>query len=282
MRSTLCVMFFSLAAAMASSLTVTPTTDTAALAAALGSGGGLTVNSVAILNGADQQFGTYTGFNSPPVTIGDGVVLSTGQVADVLPGSDADSDLGQPGTAEFDAYGPGRITNFTSSNDVAALQVNFTLAAPSQVGFKFVFGSIEFPVYTSEFTDAFLVFLDGTDASNQIVFDASGNPVQVGASFANVLTTADTNTVFSDPHGLLSLQTFTGNKVAAGNHSMIFEVGDVNDHALDSAVFIQGFGAGQGTGGTTPASTVPEPATFALLGFGFAAFAFKRWRQLMK
>jgi len=151
-------------------LTVTQTTNGTDLANALGRAG-LTINSVTVTNGAASQFGTYTGFTSPPVTLGNGVVLSTGQVSQVLPafnnglqgaGSTPNTDTGQPCTTEFNAYGPGHITNFGNSNDVARLQVNFTLSSPSQVGFNFAFGSVELPQFTNDFTDAFLAFLDGT------------------------------------------------------------------------------------------------------------------------
>src|SRR5262245_59421216 len=112
-----------LPATIALALTVTQTTDTTALATALG-GSGLTINSVSIGNGAASQFGTYTGFTSPPVTIGNGVVMSTGLVVQVTAafhsaGSSPSTDTGQPGTAAFNAYGPGHITNFSNSNDVA-------------------------------------------------------------------------------------------------------------------------------------------------------------------
>lgn len=262
-------------------LLITPTTNGAALAAALGGGGGLTINSVTITNGAASQFGTYTGFDSPPVTIGNGVVLSTGQASEVTAafhssGGSPSTNTGQPGTTEFNNYGSGHITNFSSSNDVAAILVNFTLSAPDQVGFDFVFGSVEFPVFTNSFTDAFVAFLDGSAPSNQIVFDASGNPVQVGTSFANALTTADTNTAFSNPHGLVKLQTFTMNQLAAGNHTILFETGDVNDHILDSAAFIANLHAGTGPGGTIPPT--PEPATLALAGTALAGIVVLRWR----
>lgn len=284
-KSLLHALSFAISATMiatAGPVSVIQTTNTSLLAAALGGGGGLTINSVTILNGAASQFGTYTSFNSPPVTIGDGIVMSSGQAAQVTAafhsvGGSPSTDTGQPGTAEFNAYGPGHITNFSASFDVAALQVNFTLSSASQIGFQFVFGSVEYPVFTSNFTDAFLAFLDGTGTANQIVFDSFGNPVQVGATFASALTTADTNSAFSNPHGLVRLQTFTLSPISAGAHTLRFEVGDVNDHILDSAVFISGLVAGSGPGGTGP--PVPEPATLALGGIGLAALAAKRWRR---
>ena len=106
---------------------VTPTTNPADLQSALNATG-LTITSVSIVNGTDGQFGTYTNFTTPPVTIGNGVILSSGNVAFVGPPADPILDYPQPyydmatsGTAEFNAYGPGRIENFGSSNDVAAL-----------------------------------------------------------------------------------------------------------------------------------------------------------------
>ena len=186
------------------------------------------------------------------------------------------TDTGAADTAEFTAYGPGHISNFLTSNDVASLTVAFTLAAASQVGFDFIFGSVEYPQFAGAYTDAFLAFLDGTATANQIVFDASNQAVQVGASFSSALTTADTNTAFANPHGLVKLQTFTG-VLSAGAHTIKFEVGDVNDHVLDSAVFISNFHAGAGTIGTVPG--VPEPGSIALVSIGFAGLLWARRRR---
>ena len=271
-------------ATFASALSVTQTTNGTVLGTALG-GGGLTIDNVIITNGAVSQFGTYTGFTSPPVTIGNGVVLSTGQAVETTAafhssGSTPDTDTLTGGTAAFDAYGPGHIANFSSSNDVAALTVDFTLGAVTPVGFNFVFGSVEYPVFTSSFTDAFVAFLDGTAVGNQIVFDAANNAVQVGNTFAGALTTLDTNTAFSDPHGLVQLQTFTLSPLAVGAHTISFQIGDVNDHALDSAVFISNFHAGTGAGGTNPGgggTSVPEPASLALLALGLLVVVGGRW-----
>lgn len=268
-------------ATFASALSITQTIDGVVLGAALGGGGGLTIDSVAITNGYAKQFGTYTGFTSGPVTIDDGIVLSTGKVVQTTAtfnngvqgtATTPNTDTGADGTAAFDAYGPGHIANFTNSNDVAALTVNFSLSVASQVGFDFIFGSVEFPQYTSNFTDAFLAFLDGTAVGSQIVFDASGNAVQVGSTFAGALTTADTNTAFAYPHGLLKLETYTQGELSVGSHSISFQIGDVNDRRLDSAVFISNFRAGDGPGGTNHPA-VPEPSSLLLLGSGLVALA---------
>ena len=263
-------------AAESHALTITNTTNTTALATALGGGGGLTVNSVAYTNGASTQIGTYTDFTSAPVTLGDGVVMSTGlatqtTAAFISGGNSPDTTTGAGSTAEFNAYGPGHITNFSSSNDVARLVVNFTLAVASQVSYQFVFGSVEYPVYASNYTDAFLAFLDGTAVANQIMFDGSNNAVQVGGSFAGSLTTADTNTAFAGVHGLLKLKTTTA-LLAAGVHTLTFEVGDVNDGALDSAAFITNLQGDSGTAGTS--TSVPDSgSTVAMLGAALAGIA---------
>lgn len=260
---------------------VSQTTDSATLGGAL-QGSGVTIDSATVVNGSAVQFGTYTNFTAPPVTFGDGVVMSTGKAVDTAgPASSSNvpsTNLSQSGTAEFDAYGPGHITNFSDSNDVAALKVDFTLASDSAVSFDFIFGSIEYPQYVNSFTDAFLAFLDGTSASDQVVFDSNDKAVQVGSSFASLLTTSDVNTAFGDPHGLIMSLTTTTQILSAGSHTLLFEVGDVNDHILDSAVFLSNLRTNVGGPGTGP-SEVPEPGSLALLGLGIATLAAVRRRK---
>lgn len=249
-----------------------PTTDPAALAAALPTNG-LTLVSMRIRNGQPGQFGTYTGFILPPVTIRDGIVLSSGNVAQIGPlmeVHDPNYDPASPppqvnsimtpdpdlsgGTAEFNDYGSihNNIHNFQGSYDVASLEIVFDLDEDAQVQFDFIFGTVEFPIYTNSFTDAFLVFLDGTLEQNQICFDSNGDPVQVGSSFAGLETTADVNTAFADPHALIHHLTTTTDTLSSGRHTLIFEVGDVNDHILDSVAFITNLRTGQGDPGTDP------------------------------
>jgi PEP-CTERM motif len=256
----------------ASALSVTQTTDSSSLSTALSGGNGLTAISVSINSGNSNQFGTFTGFNSPSFSFQNGIVISTGfaeQTTSDYHSSDGSpsSNMGYGSTPEFTDYATGRISNFHNAYDVASLKFDFSLASESSIVFKWAFGSVEYPVYTSNFTDSFFAFLDGTSAANQIVFDANNNPVQVGNSFASEVITNDTQTAFSSPHGILSLTTQSGT-LSAGNHSMIFEIGDVNDHVFDSAVFISGISATNSSGGGPSTTTIPEPSTYALFGIG--------------
>ncbi len=252
-------------------LSTVVTTDAQTLRAAL-KPAGLAIASIVIRNGMPGQIGTYSNFNLAPVSISDGIVLSSGDVTSLGPlpevldpaydpasppavvSSQMAPDPDSGSTAEFDAFGntPGNIENFSGSFDVAAVEVHFTLSADAQIKFDFIFGTVEYPIYTSSFTDAFLVFLDGTAPADQITHDALNRPVQVGASFAGLETTADHNTAFAALHAVIHHLTTTSALLTAGEHVLIFEVGDVNDHVLDSAVFLANLRTGIGNEGTEP------------------------------
>ena len=105
---------------------------------------------------------------------------------------------------------------------------------------------------TSSSTDAFLVFLDGTQPNDQVTFDANNAAVQVGV-LSLACTTADVNTAFARRVRADHHLTTTTAELAAGDHTLTFEVGDVNT-ILDSVAFIADLRAGRRRG-RTPATT---------------------------
>jgi hypothetical protein len=101
----------------------------------------------------------------------------------------------------------------------------------------------------------------------------------------NYQTLNETNTAFSSPHGFMGLTTTTGSR-AAGEHSLTFEIGDVNDHTLDSAVFISALQALQGDGGgdtplTEELSSIPEPSTWGTMAMLTGAGLLMRRRKII-
>ena len=265
-------------------LTVTQTTDGTVLRNALvtnpGEFGSITA-SYAV--GNSTQVGTYSGFNSPPVTIGDGVVMSTGHVVDTVgpynnavSGGLVSTDFGGGSTPEIEAYSAAHDSNWASGHDAAVLQLDFSLANPSAIAFNFILGSVEYPLYAGYFVDPFHVFLDGAP----ITFDALGEPAQLGKNFAAQLRTNDTNTIFTgvganagnDAHALFDILTTRSGTLGAGNHTIRFEIADAYDGQYDSAVFISDFRLTTNPGAphTDPIGAVPEPSNAALLAVGAA------------
>jgi hypothetical protein len=227
------------------------TEDGSTLAAALNPSG-LTITSVTKRYGAAGQIGTFTNFSQPPIIFPDGIALSTGLVTSMLPGTFPSNNRGGAGAVEIQNYAlaTGAIFNYSLNRDPAAIEVRFTLPAASSVKFDFIFGSVEYPEYVAQFTDAFVAFLDNLDPANQICFDLRGSAVQVGQTFANRVTTADVNTAFGGTHGLIQSLTTTTPVLSAGEHVIWFEVCDVNDGILDSAAFIANLRAETGSAGT--------------------------------
>ena len=151
---------------------------------------------------------TPTGGNlAVPVTIGDGAILSTGKVNDIVgPNSSSNNATQTDGGSDSDLENLSTIEGDTF--DRASLE--FDLAVPSdvtEISFRYVFGSEEYNEFTgSGFNDVFAFFVNG---ENEATVPNPNDPSErIPASINNVNhgeqgVTQDTNPqlfINNDPH----------------------------------------------------------------------------------
>jgi hypothetical protein len=241
-------------------ITVVNNNNALALATALATGAGITVNS-ATLSG---QSGVGTMSTGLYTTTGDayglglggnpgGIVMSTGDAQDYGTGPNTSGSFttayGVAATpaqeALLDPITGGTFTHF----DVSVLSIDFT-PNPGVTGITFnaVFGSDEFFEFVgTSFIDGFGLYLNGVN----IAFNAAG-PMNINnPSAANVVET-ELDGVIINPQSGIPLQFFGGN-VNPGMNNLTIVVGDASDASYDTTVYLSGLG-------------VPAPGAMALLG----------------
>lgn len=245
------------------------------LADALATGGNVTVTGGSAIYGLGQagtnlgQAGTFTDFNfaggsgQPPISLADGIVITTG-TADVPPQDSA------PFTNTSDVVtgtGPSTLLENTyglisdSTSDGARLDFTFTVD-PGVTGIELdiVFGTEEFPSFRND--DPFAVILDIAD----------GGGTNLAAPIFSSLSTIpayNANIVGLGPgpypityNGITPVLTLAAAiDPAQTSYTLTIAIADAGDSIVDSGLFISGL---RGVTATTP---IPLPApAFLLLG----------------
>jgi hypothetical protein len=218
---------------------------------------------IAISTGDSRAFGT---FSDDPFGLGSGVVLSTGQVAQI-PGVNTVS-----GPAGFNDLS----TDLVGSDSIS-LTITFMNNSATSLFFNFVFGSEEFKEYAgTSFNDAFELRLNGVNlaklSDNQLVTISNLTPSQFGPTHPDYIDNPAGPTTLTRLDGYTIVETFSGT-LAPGLNTLLINIRDVGDDAWDSAVFIEG-----GTLGSTPPA-VPEPGSMTLLGLSVLGMAGYGWRR---
>jgi Divergent InlB B-repeat domain len=212
------------------------TLDATDLALAL-AGDGVDVTS-ATHSGDDLAAGTFSG-GAESVGLGSGIVLSSGDITNVLGQNDAPNTttaFGTPGDPDLDELSDG--TTF----DASVLQFSFT-PETSAVEFQYVFSSEEYLEYVGGgFNDAFGFYVNGTncavvDGSIPVTVDSINNTSNAGLFIDNATDIVDT-----EMDGLTVVLTCSASVTPDVENTMKLVIADTNDANFDSAVFL-----GQGT-----------------------------------
>jgi Bacterial Ig-like domain len=218
------------------------------LNAILGNTTGLS-NIQSSVTGDPRAFGTFTG---DPFGFGSGIVLSTGQTADVV-GPNTDENIG----FEFTPGDP--VTGDVSVYDETILKITFDAAIAGSAFFSYVFGSEEFVEFAGQgFSDLFELKINGVD----IAKTASGNAINVDSLINDPDFVNNTNGAISNEtqlDGYTKPITFEGTTIAGAN-TIEIRIKDEGDNKYDSAVFIKG----NSLGTVKPVLPTPPPAPTAL------------------
>ncbi|MGQ9737303.1 MAG: choice-of-anchor L domain-containing protein [Armatimonadota bacterium] len=240
---------------------------------ALLSGGGITVLSASLSyqhdgSGTVLSTGTFTNA-SGTYGIGDGIVLSAGNVADYSDGPNTDAGMttgfGVPATgpqeALLDPITGGTFDHF----DVTQLDITF-LTSTGDVSFYVVFGSEEYPEFVgSSFVDGFGLYLDGVNIAS-----VGGLPVNINhPDFASIPGTELDGILAPGGNPLLSFGV-TGLDTSVP-HSLTFILADTSDNALDTTVYLSSLSGGS--------PVIPEPGTWLLMLSGLTPVALRLRRR---
>jgi hypothetical protein len=201
-------------------------------------GPGITVNS-ATFTGDARAAGT---FNDPAASVGlaSGIVLSSGDVHDVIGPNDASNtstNLAQPGSADLTALAG------ATTHDATLLDVGFT-PTNSQLAINYVFASEEYEEFVgTQFNDVFAFFVNG---KNCAVTPGTVDPIAVNTINPGL------NALFYVPNEPATYDTqFDGFTVVLTCRATVnpgqpntlrLAIADTSDSIYDSAVFLQANG----------------------------------------
>ncbi|MEN8207272.1 MAG: choice-of-anchor L domain-containing protein [Pseudomonadota bacterium] len=271
-----CIISLALTTTPSEAILVDLDTNANNLANVLASGAtGLTVTGSTLsgqsTNGAVSS-GTYTNA-SGTYGIGDGVILSTGNVSNYGDGLNT-----SPSTAAFysvpataaqeallDPITGGGFDHF----DVTQLDIDFTTTT-GEVFFDVVFGSEEYDEFVnSAFIDGFGLYLNGTN-----IAEVGGLPVNINHHDMTFLAGTELDGILAPGGDPLLTFGMTGLDTSSG-HTLTFIVADTSDENLDTTVYLASL---RGTEEPVPPEA-PVPAAIWLFGSGLIGLYGIAWRK---
>ena len=242
-------------------LTITPTLDPGIITSTLaGTTGGITVTGMNLMGNmglmGEVSTGTFTaGMGAAYGLTGDGIILSTGNVADYGGGPDTgttSTSFGVPATAAQETLLDPVTGGMFDHNDVSQLDIDFDLQPGfDTLFFELVFGSEEFPTFVgTSFIDGFAIYLNGTNIAT-----FSGAAVNVNHPDFSAVPGTELNGVLA-PGGDAVLTFSAPLTDGQTGNTITFIIADTTDTSLDSTAYIASLG---GTPPSMPPAPLPPP-----------------------
>ena len=235
----------------------TPGSSALALAQDL-MGSGVTSVSNASYSGANAQLGKIDIADPAVVSFNHGVILSSGNIADIVGPNKSESTTGDmsswpginPGASDSDltALIAGSQTVNPNTYDAASLQFDF-VPTGSKIYFTYVFGSDEYLEWVNQFNDVFGFWVtNSSGTSSNCALTADGLPVSIDS----VNTTVDSaeyrdnsfsnpsaNPINIEPDGLTVEMICQAAVTPNVTNHIKLAIADTSDQILDSQVILK-------------------------------------------
>ncbi len=214
-------------------------------------GTGVSISNV-VYHGDNTQAGQVSIVDPQVAGFNTGIILSSGNVADIVGPNKSDSITGVMTGAndtDLDALVAGSQTVNPLTYDAASLELDF-VPTTSKIYFTYVFGSDEYLEWVNQYNDVFGFFVNGTNCAN--VPDPTDSTKNLPVSIDTINSTVNSNLFrdnsFSNPPANpiniesdgLSVELVCSASVKAGqtNHLKL-AIADTSDQVLDSVVMIK-------------------------------------------
>ncbi len=208
-------------------------------------GAGVTVSNVTY-SGANAQAGLIHLVDPAVVSFNDGIILSSGNIADVVGPNKSDGitgDMAGPADPDLDALIANTQTVNPVTFDAASLEFDFVPSA-DQVYFTYTFASDEYLEWVNLFNDVFAFYVNGQNCATvaggaAVSIDTINDAVNPSLFRDNSFSSPPPNPINIESDGL-SVELICSAPVNAGqtNH-MKLAIADTSDQILDSVVMIK-------------------------------------------
>jgi hypothetical protein len=208
---------------------------------------GVTVSNV-VYKGSNAQAGTIDVVDPQVVAFNHGVILSTGNIADVVGPNKSESitgDMGGSHDADLDALIAGSQTVNPVTFDTASLEFDF-VPTTNKVYFTYVFGSDEYLEWVNQYNDVFGFFVNGTNCATvpggttPVSIDTINSTVNSNLYRDNSFLNPPINPINIESDGLTVEMVCSASVTPNQTNHLKLAIADTSDQVLDSVVMIKG------------------------------------------